>query len=67
MSAGGKKKAWPRSWKQSAATGGRLTLKGRAVEVDYVVLPVRVEAGPVELEERVDNSIIAEAGKQRPS
>jgi hypothetical protein len=63
---GGKKKNWPRSWKQAAATGGTLTLKGRGFEKELVVLPLRVEAeSPTELAERVEEVLI-EATKKEP-
>ena len=68
MGKGGKKKNWPRSWKQAAATGGTLTLKGRGFERELVVLPLRVDAKtPPELEEEVDEAIVAETKKQQPS
>ncbi len=68
MGKGGTRKGWPRSWKQAAVTGGTLTLKGRSVEVNYVVLPLRVEGeGPGELEERVEDALVAETLKMPPS
>ena len=67
MGKGGRKKNWPRSWKQAAMVGGTLTLKGRAFEVEHVVAQLRVVATPSELEERFDEAIIAETGKQTPS
>lgn len=68
MGKGGKKKVWPRSWRQAAAMGESMVLKGRGVEAEYVVLPLRVPAdAPEALVELVDGALRAETGRQRPS
>ena len=68
MGRGGRPKPWPKSWKQTARVGGSLTVRGRSFEREYVVVPVRVEADtPEQLAEMVENAIVAETSRQRPS
>lgn len=68
MGKGGRKKAWPRSWKQAAASREALTLKGRGFEAAYVVVPLRVEVEtPAEMERRVIEAIVTATRVQRPS
>lgn len=68
MGKGGRKKSWPRSWKQSVIVGGTLTVKGRGVGAEFVVIPLRVEAkGPAELGDRIEEAVVDQTLKQRPS
>jgi hypothetical protein len=68
MGRGGRPKQWPRSWKGAALVGGALVLKGRSFEREYVALPVRIGAdGPEQLAEKVEDVIVADTTRQRPS
>lgn len=67
MGTGGKRKNWPKSWRQAAATGGAMVLKGRSFEREYVVLPLTIEAEPEELVEKVEAALTDATKMQRPS
>ena len=68
MGSGGKKKAWPKTWKQTARGGRPLILKGRSFEREYIASGMRVEADtPEELVEAVEQALGDECGRQRPS
>lgn len=73
MGKGGKRKNWPRSWKQVGMTGGVLQLAGRNFEsAELVVLPVQVIVSDVEhppdvLRERVEAVLTATVKKQPES
>ena len=68
MGKGGRRKTWPRSWRQAAVVGGTMTLQGRGFEKEYVVLPLKIEAEtPPELEKGVDEPLADAAQVQRPS
>jgi len=66
MGKGGKKKDWPKSWKQVAAVGGTMVLRGRSFDREYVVLSVR-DAEEPGLVENLEAVIIERTTRQPPS
>ncbi len=70
---GGKKKAWPPSWRQVGAAGGVFQLAGRGfVGPEMVVVAVRVDVGdeahpPDVLRERVERALVEATANQPKS